>query len=138
MKTLNELKLKNLLRKEKGMFGAFMFKEEIQKLTDKLVLSETLCFYKSPRDYHEILGILNKFLDKNSFQWVDLTLCFSSHTIRPAIFPHPKIMIFLFGKRMFILKNIKEISGRIVAGDRWITKEVGISPDKRFSIKDFI
>lgn len=138
MKTLNELKLKNLLRKEKGMFGAFMFKEEIQKLTNKLVLSETLCFYKSPRNYREILGILNKFLEKNSFQWVDLRLCFLNGTIRPSSFPHPKIMIFLFGKRKYIIKNIKEIAGRIIHGKTWITKEVGISSDKRSSIKNFI
>jgi hypothetical protein len=130
--TTREIILESLLTTNR------VIEAEIKKRTNELVLSETLNFWKSPRDYHEILGILNKFLNENSFRWVDLTLCFLRYTIRPAIFPHPKIMIFLFGKRNFILKNIKEISGRIVAGDRWMGKEAGISFHREFNFKDFI
>ena len=134
MKTITrtEIILRDLLATNR------VIEAEIKKRTDKLILSETLCFCKSPRNYHEILGILNKFLDENSFRWVDLRLCFLCDTIRPPIFPPSKIMIFLFGKRESILRNIKEISGRIVTGDKWITKEIGISPEKKFSIEYFI
>jgi len=132
MKLAREIVLKNLLATEQ------VIEVEIKKLTNQLVSSETLCFQKSPRDYHEILGILNKFLDKNSFRWIDLTLCFLCDTIQPPLFPHSKTKIFLFGKRKFILRNIKEIVGRIVNGKRWIGEEAGISPQQELSLKNFI
>ncbi len=142
MKTLNELKLKNLLRKEKGMFGAFMFKEKIQKLTNELVSSESFYFSKTPRNYHKVLEILKKFLDQHHSRWISLTFCFytSYQAYESAFHPfhsHVNISIFLFGKRDFILRNIKEISGRIVAGNKWIGKEAGIS-QQELSIQNFL
>lgn len=134
MRTIREAKLKNLLTTKKVVVK--VIEVEIQKLTNQLVLSQQLCFWRSP-NYNDILEILQGFFNNFSFRWVDLELSFSSTTKKPDYYSRIKIQIFLFGKRRFILKNIKEISGRIVNSKRWKGQEAGISLEREFKIEDF-
>ena len=121
MATTKEIRLKDLFLTKQ------VIDTKIQKLTNQLVVLGILRFWKNP-SYHEVLEALKNFLDKNNFRWVDITFAF----------PFPKIRIFLFGKRKLILKNIREIAGRVVAKDEWTREEVGISSLPKLSIKDFI
>lgn len=125
----------------KDFFTIRQFLEiEILKYINEIVCSKTLYFHKVPRNYTEILEILNNFLKGNSFRWVDLTFYALDPPDKCSTHPHAKIGIFLFGKSKIILENIKEISGRIVSGNWWMNKkqEIGISPQKEFNLEHFI
>jgi hypothetical protein len=133
MRTSKEIRLKNLFQANKTI------EVEIEKFTNELVPSESFYFSKTPRNYHKVLETLKKFLDKHHSRWV--SVIFYDYTPHPAdesaVHPHVNISIFLLGKREFILKNIKEISGRIVAGNKWMGKEAGIN-QQELSIQNFL
>ena len=132
MNVPEETILKNIFVTEKAL------KRDAKKYTDKLVVSKVFCFSKTPRDYNEISGILERFLKQIDFRWVNLMFYAQSSLDGSSVHPHAQIKIFVFGKRMFILENIKDITKRIVAGDRWMEDKVGISSLPEFSIKYFI
>jgi len=84
-------------------------KAEAEELTTKLVFPGVLCFSKIPRNYDEILKILKDFLKKNNSEWVNIMFYAECPVDGYNIHPHVNIKIFLFGRRRFILRNIKEI-----------------------------
>ncbi|HZI95829.1 MAG TPA: hypothetical protein VFD40_01430, partial [Candidatus Paceibacterota bacterium] len=132
-----EVELKELYIEKKNI------EKEITKRTNKLVCSQPIFFYKDLEhiEYKDVLATLRRSLRYNCFRWLDLTLSFPVPTDKPDRYNHtntPKIQIFLFGKKELILEKIEEISERIVNGKRWVEREVGVSLDKEFSIKDFI
>jgi len=135
-RTIREVRLKNLLITKKVIEEAV--EAQIRKSINQLVLSEALYFPRDKKNYHWILGILKKFLDKNSSRWVNLAFYSRNPGSRFVVPADSTQKIFLFGKRTFILRHIREIAGRIVAGNEWRGKEAGISSIKEFDIKDFL
>ncbi len=133
MRISREDRLKNLFTTKQ------VIEEEIQKDTNKLVFSQEIFIHWEKPNYNDVLGLLQDFLSRISFRWVDLEISFFLKAKKSMIdSPGIKTQVFVFGNRRFILKNIKEVTGRIIHGKIWITKEIGISPEKKFSIKDFI
>ena len=132
-----EAELKELYIEKKNI------EKEITKRTNKLVCSQPISFYKDLEhiEYKDVLATLRRSLRYNSFRWLDLTLSFPVPTDKQLCYHHtstPKIQIFVFGKKRFILENIEEISRRIINGERWVGKEAGISFRKEFDIGNFI
>jgi len=132
-----EAELKELYIEKKNI------EKKIAKDTNILVCSKPIPFYKDLEhiEYKDVLATLRRSLRYNSFRWLDLTLSFPVPTNKPDRYHHtntPKIQIFVFGKKRFILENIEEISRRIINGERWVGKEAGISSLQEFSIEDFI
>ena len=131
-----EIEIKELYIEKKNI------EKKIAKDIDILVYSQPISFYKDLEhiEYKDVLATLKRSLRYNSFRWIDLTLSFPVST-NGSRYNHkstPKIQIFVFGKKEFILEKIEEISERIVNGKRWIGKEVAISPEHEFSMEDFI
>ena len=132
METIVEIRLKSLFITDD------IIQREIQKLDKKLVLSQEISFHRKP-NYKEVKELLHSFLNRTKFTWVDLDIYFLVKTERSVLFPRrTKTEVFVFGKRKVILENIEEIVGRIICGKRWITKEVRISPEQEFNIKNFL
>ena len=136
MATIREVRLKRLFATRQVIdaikqvidMNEQVIDTKIQKLTNKLVLSEVFFFPEKP-SYPEVLEVLKNFLEQNRCRWVNLTFAV----------PYFKIRIFVFGKKKFILDNVKEITGRILAGDRWMGEEAGISSsEEEFSLEDFL
>ena len=134
MLTGEEMKLKKLYIKKKKI------ENKIVECEGQLVLSETLIVWKHPIDFQEILDILKSFLNRNNYTWFDITL----HSLNPAndfaFFPNrnSRFRIYLFGKKMFILRNIEEIVQRIVHGHTIEMEEAVVSWKKIPGVEDFI
>ena len=80
--------------------------------------------------------MLFRSLYNNGFRWVNLEFSFSYKLDEFADGPNIKIKFFLFGRSEFICENIREIVGRIVAGNEWRGKEARISSLAEVSVKD--
>jgi len=129
----NEQILKELLQEEKDI------QKKREKLTNKLVLSGTLKLWKHPISHREILGILEVFLNRNSHRWVDIEFCsLNGDNYITGLHNNYNYIIYLFGRRKFILKNIEEIVEKIANQKTEIMDEAGISWKRDLSIPTFI
>ena len=131
MRTEREKRLKNLLITKQ------IIEAEIKKDTKKLVFSKEIPLSTEP-NYQDVLEALRRYIHNDSFRWVDLEFCFSYKLKKFIEGPNVKIKIFLLGNKRFIIDNLKEIAGRIVAMREWKGEEAVISFFRGPNIKDLI
>ena len=132
MLTQKEIALKNLNITQETL------QRESQKIESKLLFSFTITILEKP-NYKAVVKKLRFFFNHNYFRWVNLHFIFRWKMEDELMeFPYHEEQRFLFGRRKFIVRNIKEIASRVVKGQLWNTKEVGISYGRRFKMKDFL
>jgi len=131
IRTAEEIKLKALFTADGILQG------EIQKFTKKMVLSKTLYIVRSKNSYRNTLETLKNFLNDNEFLWAEITFRYNNPLSKFFVYSDIKPKIFLLGRRDMIEEHIQEIAGRIVAGNEWIGRKVGMSL-KKLDIRNLI
>jgi|AntAceMinimDraft_18_1070375.scaffolds.fasta_scaffold310197_1 hypothetical protein len=132
MLTQKEIALKNFNITQETL------QRESQKIESKLLFSFTINLSERP-NYKAVVKKLRFFFNHNHFRWVNLHLVFRWKVKDESMgFSYHEEDRFLFGRRKFIVRNIKEISSRVVKGELWNKKEAGISSGRRFKMKDFL